>query len=463
MTELERQHAADARAVGVVAQIAAADAVNDAHRLGLRDAVAEHDPPAGRAGGVAHPLELEAGEHVGQPAVSVLGNPATIKKIPPRGEDDVAHVDLEDFVLLVEVDGAGGAHLLADAAFAPLEPDARPVVDHGDLRNGLREGRVDRLAVSHPRFEDVIDHFPGALLDAQAAPVAGRLLDVAGFPANASAEVPDRARDLLELGVRQQCDVVVLACFRHLRRQDTGGAIERRKGLVVLRHVAADTRLALDEVDGVAGIRQLQRRLDASDAASDHQRVLVDRHGRRFERLLALHAGDRPGHKRHGLPGRGLLVPRHPGDVLADVGHLEQKRIQPRGGTRAAERLFVQVRRARRHDHAGQAVLLHVVADHRLPQRGAEELVIARHDHAGQTLAGPAGHPLHVDRCGDVASAMADVDAHAFLRLRFRLVSHSPGLLSVQTGALLRRRSRPPRRPGTAPRARPPRPARSDP
>ena len=69
----------------------------------------------------------------------------------------------------------------------------------------------------------------------------------------------------------------VLADRHHLRREDAGGAVERGEGLVEHRHVAADGGLALDEVDLLARIGDLERGLDAGDAAADDERGGVDR------------------------------------------------------------------------------------------------------------------------------------------------------------------------------------------
>jgi len=66
-------------------------------RLGL--AVAEDDLAVGRPGRVAHPLELEGREDVGQPAVAVLRNPLAIEHVPAGGDDDIADLQLDDFVL----------------------------------------------------------------------------------------------------------------------------------------------------------------------------------------------------------------------------------------------------------------------------------------------------------------------------------------------------------------------------
>ncbi len=44
----------------------------------------------------------------------------------------------------------------------------------------------------------------------------------------------------------------------HLGGQDAGGAVEGRERLVELGHVAADRRLALDQVDREAGVGELE-------------------------------------------------------------------------------------------------------------------------------------------------------------------------------------------------------------
>ena len=149
----------------------------------------------------------------------------------------------------------------------------------------------------------------------------------------------------------------------HLRRQDAGRAIQRGEGLVELGHVPADGRLALDQVDVVAGVGDLQRALDAGDAAAHHQRGGMDRNRHRFQRALVPDAFDAAGDHRLGLgSGRGL-VGVHPRDLLADGYHLAQVGIQPGLCAGGAEGLLVQVRRAGRHDHAGQAQFLDVLLD----------------------------------------------------------------------------------------------------
>ena len=91
-------------------------------------------------------------------------------------------------------------------------------------------------------------------------------------------EVADVAVDLLDLGVGEQRDVRVLRHLDHPRRQDALRAVERREGLGELAHVAADGGLLLDQDHLVAGVGDVERRLDAGDAAADDQRPARDRH-----------------------------------------------------------------------------------------------------------------------------------------------------------------------------------------
>ena len=143
--------------------------MDDGHRFRLGLAVAEHDLAVGRAGGVAQPLELHVRVDVGQPPVAVLRNPLAVEQLPAGGHDDVADLELDDLVLLVVVDGGGGADLRADLALAAGEPGAVGGVDHRRARHGLREGRVDRLAIAHAGLEHVVDDLSRAFFDADAA------------------------------------------------------------------------------------------------------------------------------------------------------------------------------------------------------------------------------------------------------------------------------------------------------
>ncbi len=143
MGELQALHAADIRAVGVVVLVAAAHAVDDRHRFGLGHAIAQDHIAIGWPGGIAHALKFHAGEHIGQPPVAVLRDASRIKQIVACGQNDIADIDLNDLVLLLEVNGVGlgGAEYLTGFTFAALEVDAVVGIDDRVFRHSLRESR----------------------------------------------------------------------------------------------------------------------------------------------------------------------------------------------------------------------------------------------------------------------------------------------------------------------------------
>ena len=65
------------------------------------------------------------------------------------------------------------------------------------------------------------------------------------------------------------------------------------------------------------------------------------------------------------------------GDVLAEVHHVKQERIEPGRGSRAAKRALVQQRGTRGDDDAVERVLPDVPLQHLLPGIGAHVFVLA--------------------------------------------------------------------------------------
>ena len=74
-----------------------------------------------------------------------------------------------------------------------------------------------------------------------------------------------------QLGQGQYFDVDIAGALHQLGRNDAGGAVAGRKGLVQVRHHAADSRIALNQVDLKAGVGQVQGGLNTGDAAALHQ------------------------------------------------------------------------------------------------------------------------------------------------------------------------------------------------
>ena len=199
---------------------------------------------------------------------------------------------------------------------------------------------------------------------------------------------------------------------RHLRRQHAHRAVQRRKGLVKLRHVSADGRLFLNQIDHLTGVGQGQRGVNTANAAADNQHVRVDRHSLHLERLMVRHTPDGRVGEGHRLACRFAPVSVHPGVVLTGVHHLEIKRIQAGRRRRLPEGVLVQQGRARRHHNAVQPVLPDVLLDQLLPGIRTHILVIPRHGHIGQRRRILA-HRLDVHHAGNIGSAVANVIADA--------------------------------------------------
>ena len=412
MREFQRIHTADFGAVLVVILVAGADAMDDGHALGLGDAIPQDDAPARGPGRIDQALEFQAGEDIGQPPVAILGDAAGVEQVVARGDDDIPHLEGDDLILLLEVDGLGGTEDLAGLALAPLEVGAVLGVDDRIFGHGLGEGAVDDLAIAHARLEFGVDDLARAFFDADAAAGAQVLVHVAGLLAHGDGEIADVTLHALHLAVCQQGDVLVLAHIHHLGREDAGGAVQGGEGLVQLGHMPANGGAALHQINVIARVGQLQRRGDAGDAAPHHQRIGIDVHRDGFQGCVVLHPVDRALDQGLGLVGRRGLVVGGPGVVLPDVGHLEEIRVQSRVLAGSAEGLLVHQGGTGRHHDAVQVLFLDIVLDQVLAQAGAHKLVIPGHDHAF-LLARPARDLLHIHRACDIRAAVADVNADA--------------------------------------------------
>ncbi len=293
------------------------------------------DPPARGAGRVGQPLELEGGEHVGLHAVAVALEPRGVERLVAGGDDHAADVELQHVAAGVEVDALLGALLGAGAALLPvgLHEGARRLIDEVGVGHRLGERDVDRLALGDAGVELARDP-DRAHVAADVAGHAGVLVDASRVAQHGDPERAGHAADGLDLGVGEQLDHRVLPDGDHLGRQDAGGAVEGGERLVEHRHVAADGAAAFDQVDLLAPVGDLERRLDAGDASPDHER------GRRPLRV-ARSRGERERDAVDGAGGDRLgalcrAVAAHP--VFAErrephfVGLASRQRHRPREG-----------------------------------------------------------------------------------------------------------------------------------
>jgi hypothetical protein len=273
-------------------------------------------------------------------------SPSSIDGLEAGGHDDSTDFEGLDPLLLIEeyrVPVAGfEAGLLA---LARAELDALLGIDQDDLRDGLRVRQVDRLPFGKADVELVLElaALVDAGVDALLAAHAERHVDVAWSVLDGDLVTSYETFHLDHVGHRHQRDVRVGLHLGHLRREDAGRAVERRKRLVELCHVAADRGLALDQIDVLAGVGQSEGGRDAGDPAADHQDLRPDRHAAGLQRPMVAHALHRRPNEIDRFFRRRLAVLVHPRGVLADVDHLEEERVQsPRGGC-AAEGLLVEV------------------------------------------------------------------------------------------------------------------------
>ena len=76
--------------------------------------------------------------------------------------------------------------------------------------------------------------------------------------------------DVLDIRTGMEFDVGMPADLDQFRRDNSHGTIIGWEGLVQLRHYPADSRGFFDEMNIIAGIRQIQGRLHACNAAPDN-------------------------------------------------------------------------------------------------------------------------------------------------------------------------------------------------
>ena len=168
-----------------------------------------------------------------------------------------------------------------------------------------------------------------------------------------AAEVADEALEVGYLGLQMDVhvrivDQTLLELFDELRRP---GAADRP---VDGQGGAAERSLAFDQVDRVPHLGQRQRRRHACHAAADDQRRVGERDVDLVERLEQLGTGDGHADEVPGLGRRLLwLVAVHQGALVADVGHLEQVRVQSGLSERVLEDRLVGARRAACHTPPG--------------------------------------------------------------------------------------------------------------
>ena len=366
---------------------------------------------AGRAGGGHDALVLERGDDVGVLARAVFAVDRPVHEVVAGGGNDGAHGFRDFLILHFVVDGPGGAHLGAHAAFARGELAAEFGVDGGLLGDRLREGDVDRRGGADELVELVRGLLGGALVHAGAAASALGPVDVGGLLLHGHGEVAHIPGHVGHFGSGHERDFGMLGDVDHLGAEDAARAVDGGEGLVELRHLAADVAFAFHEEHVEARVGAVEGGLDAGHAAADDEHALGGFEGLGEQRVVAAQFFNGDADEFRGLVGVGFLVLADPRHVFADIGHFKHVLVEPGAFHGAAEGGLVHTRRTGSDDHAVKLVFLDGGDDFFLSGFRAGVHGVGGEGHIGIGF-GDLSDLAAIHGPGDVRSAVADKNAY---------------------------------------------------
>ena len=198
--------------------------MDDGDAFGLSFFIAQDDLTFCRTSRVDHAFKFQTGEDIFQFAIAILRNARCIKEIVAGRKDDIAHINLQDFIFLLKVNGIGfsWAKFLTGFAFTSLKVDAVFFINNRVFGHSLREGSVDYFSFTHPSLEDVVYDFEGAFFNTDSASSAVFFVDIARFFSHGHGEVAQEAIYLFDFTPGEQGNIVMLININHLGGQDTG-------------------------------------------------------------------------------------------------------------------------------------------------------------------------------------------------------------------------------------------------
>src|SRR4030042_3111021 len=135
--------------------VTAADTMQDSDPF-RRRAVLEYDFTFARAGGVPHPLKLDARNYVIIDSVAKLLYHRRFEGIEAGRYHDISDFNLDYFLFLLIVDSACLTELLAGAAFALEKEGTMRRVNHRHIGHGLRGRCIDCLSLASPGINLII-------------------------------------------------------------------------------------------------------------------------------------------------------------------------------------------------------------------------------------------------------------------------------------------------------------------
>ena len=174
--------------------------------------------------------------------------------------------------------------------------------------------------------------------------------------------------------------------------------------------ISSQLGLFFDEIDFIALLCELEAGRHPGHAASDDQSLGNDGHHQLVKGSNQPGIGHGHSDEVLGL-FRGLLLLAHvdPGALISDIGHLEEKLVQPRFPDRLPKHGLVGPRRAGGDDHTVQFVLCDGILDLFLGILGAGVEIFIHIDDILQR-AGILLHRGNIHHPSDIDPAMADED-----------------------------------------------------
>ena len=145
-------------------------------------------------------------------------------------------------------------------------------VDQGLLRHSGREWDVGGTTDPQPQIE-LVWEVNGAGIFALTAAGAGIHIHIAGLLQHFYGETARSALVGLHLAVGEHCDVFMVSRGCHPWCGDTGGTVQGGEDLTQHDHLPADAWILLYEGNGVSLVPKVYGRLQASNAAANHDDI----------------------------------------------------------------------------------------------------------------------------------------------------------------------------------------------
>ena len=273
-------------------------------------------------------LQLQRGDDILTLRISILIIFIKLNHIEAGRYHDRTVFLCNDLILLLVIDCTRLAYLGADAAFSGLKLRAVLAVNDRHIRDCLCKRRIDRSTAAKPAVELAWNLFIWALFLTNAAARTLTHIDASRFFTDIDREIAHKAADMLHLAVRIKRDVWMCVCLYHLRCQDTGRAVQRRKCLIQLGHPSSDARSFLYDIDRIACLCDVKRGLNSGDTTADDERTLRDEALTRLKRGVQIHLCNGCPHQNHSLLRCLLHILVDPGAVLTDICDLHHVWVQ---------------------------------------------------------------------------------------------------------------------------------------